>query len=507
MLKKAAWIGFGLVAFLLAAILFVPAFIDLSIFKQTYLPLIEEAIHRRIDVGEVRLTLIPTPSIRLADLKVSDTPEFPDNTFFVARQLQLRLKLWPLLRGHFEVTEFVLEKPVINLLKQPDGTFNYADLADKKIPVGKKSQGKRKPGPKAQEAATFPFFMLSRIRIKDGQLNIETKGQKPVHIGGIDLSLQEFSGARPFPYRASFSYPGLKTISLEGLLSYQEDQVRLNLKETRLKVHDLVLPVEGNVSNLSTVPRVNLSAAHDQVDAQPVFQVLSVFGLAPRETEISGPLGLRMTVSGPSNNLVTQLRGQFKEAKVNGKRALKGNLNGEIFIRLPLGGGSVARRLQGDGKLIAHDGELTNADLVNKIQRVTGMIGLSKDERRQATTFKTLEAEFTLADGLANFKRIYLTNPQIEANGVGTMTLDRPTLNMAVETALSNEASARAGRGRAATFFKDGQGRIVVPLKITGPAENPAVNLDSEKVLTKGMGEKMEKGLGSFFKQLFRKNK
>ena len=87
------------------------------------------------------------------------------------------------------------------------------------------------------------------------------------------------------------------------------------------------------------------------------------------------------------------------------------------------------------------------------------------------------------------------------------MTLDRPTLNMAVETALSNEASARAGRGRAAAFFKDGQGRIVVPLKITGPAENPAVNLDSEKILTKGMGEKMEKGLGSFFKQLFRKNR
>ena len=214
-----------------------------------------------------------------------------------------------------------------------------------------------------------------------------------------------------------------------------------------------------------------------------------------------------MTVTGPSNNLVTQLRGQFKEVKVNGKRALKGNLNGEIFIKLALGGGSVARRLQGDGKLIAHDGELTNVDLVNKIQRVTGMIGLSKDERRQATTFKTLEAEFTLADGLADFKRIYLTNPQIEANGVGTMTLDRPTLNIAVETALSNQASARAGRGRAATFFKDGQGRIIVPLKITGPVENPAVNLDGEKALTRGMGEKMEKGLGAFFKQLFGKTK
>jgi hypothetical protein len=506
-LKRFAWAGFGLTAVLVAAVVVVPAFVDLGIFKRTYLPLIEDAIHRRVDVGEVRLTLIPTPSIHLANLKVSDTPAFPANTFFAAQQLQLRLKLWPLLRGRFEVTEFVLERPVINLQKQADGSFNYADLAGKRIPLEKKSQGKRKPGPKTQESATLPFFMPSRMRIKDGQLNVQTKGQKPVNINGIDLSLQEFSGDHPFPYRASFSYPGLKTISLEGLLSYQEDHATLKLKENRLKVHDLVLPLEGTLSNLSTVPRVNLSAAHDRLDAQPVFQVLSVFGLAPRETEASGPLGLRMTVTGPSNNLVTQFRGRFKDVKINGKRALKGNLNGEVFIRLPLGGGSVARRLQGDGKLVAHDGELTNVDLVNRIQRVTGMIGLSKTERGEATTFKTLEAEFTLADGLADFKRIYLTNPQLEANGVGTMTLDRPTLNMAMETALSNQASARVGRGRAATFFKDGQGRIVVPLKITGPVENPAVNLDSEKVLTQGMGEKMEKGLGAFFKQLFRKGK
>jgi len=506
-LKKAAWIVFGLTAVLIATVLVVPAFVDLSIFKYTYLPLIEEAIHRRIDVGEVRLTLIPTPSIRLANLKVSDTPAFPENTFFTAEQLQLRLKLWPLLRGHFEVTEFVLEKPVVNLLKQPDGTFNYADLADKKIPLAKKPEGKRKSAPKSQESATLPFVVPARMRIKDGQVNVETRGQKPVRINGIDLSLQAFSGEHPFPYRASFSYPGLKTVALEGLLSYQEDQLALQLKENRLKIHDLVLPVEGTVSNLSTVPRVNLRAAHDQLDAQPVFQVLSVFGLAPRETEVSGPLGLRMSVSGPSNNLLTQLRGQFKDVKINGKRALKGKLNGEIFIKLPLGGGPASRRLQGDGKLIAHDGELTNVDLVNKIQRVTGMIGLSKDERRQATTFKTLEAEFTLADGLAEFKRIYLTNPQIEASGVGTMTLDRPTLNMAIETALLNQASARAGKGRAASFFKDGQGRIVVPLRITGPVENPIVNLDTERVLAKGMSEKTEKGLAAFFKQLFRKNK
>ena len=105
---KAVWLGLAVVMLLIGALLLVPAFVDLGIFKGTYLPLVEETLHRRVDVGEVRLSLIPTPSIRLSNLKVSDSPAFPENTFFAAEQLQLRLKLWPLLRRRFEVTEFVL---------------------------------------------------------------------------------------------------------------------------------------------------------------------------------------------------------------------------------------------------------------------------------------------------------------------------------------------------------------------------------------------------------------
>jgi hypothetical protein len=264
--------------------------------------------------------------------------------------------------------------------------------------------------------------------------------------------------------------------------------------------------VEGSIGNLSTMPSLNLSLGGDGIDAKPIFQILSAFALAPSDTEVSGPMGLRITMTGPSHSLVTQVRGQFKDLKVRGKRALKGTLSGEVFIKLPLGGGaSAARRLQGNGNLVARDGELTNKDLINKVQRLTGPLGLSPDERRQATTFKTLEAAFVVADGFADFKRIYLINPQIEMNGSGTMTLERPSLNIAMATVLSAQASARAGKGKTATFFKDSQGRIVVPIKITGPVESPSVDLDSSKVLQRGSGQVDEKGFGTFFKQLFRK--
>src|SRR5262245_8504433 len=143
-MKKILRIGGFILAGLVAAVLVVPHFIDLGIFKGSYLPLLEEILRRRIDVGEVRLSLVPTPSIRLSNLKVSDNAAFPSNSFFAAEQLQLRLKFWPLVQGRFEVTEFVLEKPLVNLLKRPDGTFNYSDLADKKRALERARETKKR---------------------------------------------------------------------------------------------------------------------------------------------------------------------------------------------------------------------------------------------------------------------------------------------------------------------------------------------------------------------------
>lgn len=501
-IAKFVWIALAAVAGLLAIVVIAPTFIDLGLFKRTYLPLIEEGLNRRVDVNEVRLSLIPTPSIRLSKLSVSDSPAFPDNTFFSAEQVQLRLKFWPLLRGRFEITELVLERPVFNLMKQPDGSFNYADIAARKSAVPRRDGKKKIDAAKGADAAAIPLLVPTRMRVQSGQVNIVAKGQPTVGIKGIDLALQEFSGERPFPFHASFDYPGLKTVSLEGELDYQAAKAALELKNSRLKLQGLELPLRGNVGNLAAMPRVNLNINGENVEAKPIFHILAAFGLAPHDSEVSGPMDLTVALAGPSNNLVAQIRGLLKNVRVNGKRALKGNLSGVVSVRLPLAGGSVSKRLLGDGKLVARDGELTNLDLVKKIQRVTGMIGLSKDQRREATTFQKLEADFILGGGYAEFTRIYLVNPQLEVTGDGTMTLEQPTLDMAISTALSPQASGRTGRS--AKFFKDKQGRIVVPLKVFGRVENPSVELNGAKLVEAGLPVSREKNFSSYFRQLFR---
>src|SRR5688572_1853911 len=325
----------------------------------------------------MRLSLVPRPSIKLSNLNISANSTSPAESFFTAKEIQLRLKLWPLLSGRFEITEFVLDKPVFTLQKASKRSASSSVLADRQIPANSGAESnKLGPTPKLPDSAAIALTIPHRLRIKDGQLDIITEGRMPVHIHEIELSMEKFSSDRPFPYRASFNYPGLKTVTLAGQLEYQDEQTKLILKDNRLTMQNLTLPLEGSISNLNTGPRFDLVMADDDVDARPVMQILALFGLAPTETEISGPMGLRISVSGPSNNLMTRIQGQFKNVKLYGERAIKANLDGAVSLRLGSGAGpELIKQVQGNGKLSAREGELTNVDLIRKIQRATGAIG------------------------------------------------------------------------------------------------------------------------------------
>jgi AsmA protein len=507
-MKKILLVVIGILVLLLLAIVVVPPLIDLGAYKGRYLPLVEQALQRKMDVGEIRLRLVPSPAIRLSGLKVADNPTFSKEPFFTAQEVSLRLKLGPLLGGRFEVDEFILEKPAFNLVKKSDGTFNFADIAKKKEDTAKKE--KKEAAPRAKEAARLAQLVPTLLRIEDGAVTLQTQGQKPLQIRGIEVSLKDFSADRPFPFRLALKAPGLKPVSLEGQLRYEENPSALTLKDSRLKAEDIAFAVSGAVADLTGAPKVNLSLVNDNFDIKPIVQLLAAAAIVPKELEASGPVGLRVTLNGPSNNLVSKIQSQIKELKVNDKRAFKGTVAGSIDFTAPLGGDApIVRKMRGNGRLGAKDGELTNVDLIKKIEQITGMIGMSKEERGGATTFKTLETDFTLADGIADFKRIYLQSPVMEANGAGKMHLEPQTLDVGIEAALASNVSSRLDSGKTTTFMKDDQGRVVVPLKITGPAKNPSVNLDNEKLMKKGLGQMMEKGMqkgkGSMFEGLFKR--
>lgn len=497
MWQRTSWIGAVCLGSTLATLFIATPFIDLGLFKRTYLPRLEEALNRRLDVGQVKLTLAPALSLRVSNLRVFDGS--PENTVFSSEQVFFTLKFWPLLAGRVEASELVLDRPVFNFRQSSSEPRRDGDQSPGKRSHPPRPEGKNVPAKDAISSHWLPANLI----IRDGQFKLTGQGQPPIHVKGIDLALRGISGTGPFPYRASFDYPGLKRVALEGALDYQHANALLRLRDNKLTIATLTLPVRGDISDVSGTPRINLDLKTDNVDAKTIFEILSVFGLAPANTEVAGPMDVTVNVSGSSNNLTTRLRGVLKDVTIHGRRALKGRFRGEISLHIPTGSAPVSRRLQGNGRLAAHDGALTHGDLIRRIEQVSGMIGFSKEERRLATTFQRMEADFTFAGGYARFTRLYLANPQWEASGNGTVTLDQATLDMAVDTALSREASARAGRGRMTTYLKDKQGRIVVPLTIRGPLQDPSVDLNARKFAERRLPQNAERGFRTLAKRMF----
>ena len=501
-MKKILFIILSILVLLVVAVILVPPFIDLGAYKGQYLPLVEDALQRKVDVGEIRLRVVPSPAIRLSALQVSDNPAFSKDPFFSAETVSLRLKLGALLRGEFQVEQFILEQPVIHLIKKPDGTFNFADIAKKEEDKAKKEKQDTTP----REAVNLGELVPAVLRLDQGVVTLQTVGQKPLEISGVDVSLENFSEDRPFPYRIALTPPGLKPVSLEGQMRYQDTPSMLTLKDNHLKAESVDFAVNGTITNLTSAPRLDLSLVDDRFDIGPIVQLLSSAGIAPAELEASGPAGLRMNLRGPSNNVLAQISAKLDDLKVSDSRAFKGNVTGQLQLSVPSGADAPIRSMRGDGRLAARDGELTNVDLVKRIEQITGLIGMSKDQRGGATTFKTLETEFGIAGGMADFKRIHLLSPVMEAQGAGKMNLEAQTLDLGIEAALASDVSARAGSGKAGSFFKDKQGRIVVPLNISGPAKSPAVNVDTKKLVTKGLGGILqEQDKGSPLDRLFKR--
>ena len=151
------------------------------------------------------------PNVQAAKSPIAS--RYADNTFFSAQQVQLKLKFLPLLRGRFEVTELVLDKPIFNLLKQADGSFNYADIASKKTPAGTRREVRKKTdgGKKVEAIAAGTAQPHARPRRPD-----QSRHQRPnagQYQGHRAYRCKKCPAKRHFPFAIAFQLSRTQKLS------------------------------------------------------------------------------------------------------------------------------------------------------------------------------------------------------------------------------------------------------------------------------------------------------
>jgi AsmA protein len=200
-----------------------------------------QSLGRKVSVGKLHMALA-SGSLAADDIRIGDDPAFGEQPFVSARSLQLGVKLWPLLlRRELHITALTLEQPVVRLVQNRKGAWNFAGLGGAAANRAPASAG---PGRLA----------VDRLRISDGRIELERMAGDRTVYNQVQLSADQVGMQAAFPFTLKAALAGGGTLSLQGKLGpWRAGNALLTPVAAHLSVHELDLVGAGLMARDSGV--------------------------------------------------------------------------------------------------------------------------------------------------------------------------------------------------------------------------------------------------------------
>ena len=120
------WIGAGLLALLVAALVAIPALIDANAYKPQIVAQMKRATGRDVTIeGPIRLSLLPVPGVSFDGLRVFNVSGAKNPNMVEAKSVSVTLSLLGLLTGELRPAEVTLVEPRIILEIDASGRPNW----------------------------------------------------------------------------------------------------------------------------------------------------------------------------------------------------------------------------------------------------------------------------------------------------------------------------------------------------------------------------------------------
>ena len=229
MKKVGIVIGVIILVVIVAVVIFAATF-DVNRYRGTIQSELQQRLGRQVTLGEMNLKIFP-PRFRVENVAIADDPAFNNQKPFVqAQELDVAVKLLPLLHKSVEVDSLSLARPSVELIKNAQGVWNFASIgqsgqAAQTPPVqpqpsapGKKPSAPAQQKPPASSPSTTQQppssseqqFSLGKLVISDGQVALtDQQNKKPRSVyDHIDVTLTNFEPNHPFDIDAAAHLPG-----------------------------------------------------------------------------------------------------------------------------------------------------------------------------------------------------------------------------------------------------------------------------------------------------------
>jgi len=188
---------------IILVVLVVLAVLNLNYFinqnKEYLLTRVEESLGRKVRVEKVETGFTDGIGIRMSGFSVSDDRDFSEGDFISAKDIQVNVAFFPLLSKKIVVTKLILSEPVITLIRNKNGDFNFSTIlknakSEKSGDEASKSKGGDQVG-KIPIAASNIAIKNARITYADEENGRELEARK-IELGIKDLGFEKAIGVK-----------------------------------------------------------------------------------------------------------------------------------------------------------------------------------------------------------------------------------------------------------------------------------------------------------------------
>src|SRR5919108_1626696 len=128
--RKLLLVLLGVVGCVLLVVLMLPHVVSLDSVRDQLVGQIEAALHRKVDVGAVRLHLLSGLGAGLEDLTIYNPPGWQQPYVLKAATLSIKVAWRPFLQRRLEITKMTLRDGEIIIERDPQGRLNVADAPE-----------------------------------------------------------------------------------------------------------------------------------------------------------------------------------------------------------------------------------------------------------------------------------------------------------------------------------------------------------------------------------------
>jgi len=523
MSSKLKWIAIAIVVVIL--ILFVlPFLIPVDKFRPTIEEKASAALGRKVELGNLSLSIIRA-SVGIDNLSVSDDPKYNSGPFLTASSVRVGVELLPLIFSKkVNVTEIVIDKPQVTLLKDPSGKWNFSSIGGNAPAEPKKAE----PGGSSSNAAES--LSIGRLELKDGQITIgNTNSKKRSVYTPVDLKASNVSTTSQVPIVFSIGLPGGGTMKIDGKVgpvdaqdaAFTPQDVKLTISaldlgktgfldpslglggtvdmNANLSSHNGEMSTKGSLKlskamliaggNPAGVPVVlDFDTKYDMAKGAGVLNPSTV-SIGNAKSHLNGTyksegdefaVDMKLTGEGLP---ATDLEAFLPALAVNlpqGTKLTAGTLNTNLHITGP------TNKLVTDGNIGFFNGKLAGFDLGQKMSGVASLVGIKSGKDLDIEKMTTDVHMATTGLRADNFN---LVVPAL-GSVVGGGTLDsKNTMDFKLVATVNSSMLGAAGGaeggaigGAAGKLLGGGasckNGGIKVPLQIHGTTANPQFTPD-----------------------------